>query len=216
MARRLQIAPTRNRASLSRRSGTKTPRKVMLVVCEGETEKFYFDALREAHRLTRAEVVIPAAATGNDPLTLVDYAERREREAGRYDHIYCVFDRDTHASFGPAREKIRWLASKRRLPLPIAEAISIPCFEIWVLQHFQQTDRPFGTSAEVIAHLRAGPWPAYVKADISVAKIMVTRVDTAIANAKWLVARNSVTGSDNPFTNLHELAEKIAEMAGRS
>jgi hypothetical protein len=216
MARRPQIAPTRNSASLSRRSGTKAPRTVMLIVCEGETEKLYFDALREAHRLTRAEVVIPAAATGNDPLTLVDYAERQEREAGGYDYIYCVFDRDTHASFGPAREKIRRLASKRRLPMPIAEAVSIPCFEIWVLQHFQQTDRPFSNSAEVIAHLRAGPLPAYVKADVSVAKYLVARVHTAIANAKWLAARNAIYGSDNPFTNLHELADKIAEMASVS
>jgi hypothetical protein len=188
----------------------------MLIVCEGETEKAYFDALREAYRLTRAEIVIPASATGNDPLALVDFAARQQRENGGYDYIYCVFDQDNRTSFEPARMEIRRLAAKRRSPLPIAEAVSIPCFEIWVLLHFQQSARPFRNADAVIAHLHAGPFPSYVKADFSVAKTLVALVGTAIANAKWLVTQNAGTGSDNPFTNLHELAARIMEMASRA
>jgi hypothetical protein len=214
MARGRKIAPARNPASLKRRAGRRPPRKAMLIVCEGATEKFYFEALREQHRLTQAEVVIPGGATGNDPLTLVTFAERHHRDFGPYDYIFCVFDRDVHASFGPARQRIRELAGRPRKHLPIAEAISIPSFEIWVLQHFEQTDRPFVNADAVIAHLKAASLPGYVKADVAIARSLVQRVDAAIANATWLVQRNEANGSDNPSTNLHSLALKIREMAG--
>jgi len=213
MARRPQNAPIRNLRSLTRRQGNRMPGQVMLIACEGETELYYFRALRDHHRLTRAEIIIPEGAPGNDPLGLVEYAERQAHNTGGYDYIYCVFDRDSHARFVPAREMIRQLAARQRKRLPISEGVAIPCFEIWVLQHFQQNDRPFANADEVIEFLKAGPLPGYGKADAALARSLVTRIDTAIRNAKWLVDRNRATDSVNPSTNLHQLAEKIAEMA---
>ena len=110
MARPRYIAPIRGRASLKRHAGKRPPRQTLLIVCEGETEKFYFEALRAQYQLRASEVVIPSDATGNDPGNLVQYAERRAREG--FDYIYCVFDRDQHASFQPAREKIRKLRTR--------------------------------------------------------------------------------------------------------
>ena len=212
MARPRYTAPIRGHASLKRRAGTRAPRQTLLIVCEGETEKYYFEALRAHYQLRASEVVIPADATGNDPGNLVRYAERRASEG--FDFVYCVFDRDQHANFASARQRIQLLANRRR-PLPIHEAASIPAFEVWVLQHFAQSDMPFANADEVIAHLRGSGdrLPDYDKADRRISERLVQNVDLAVRNAQWLAERNAASGSTNPFTNVHELVLLIQRMA---
>jgi hypothetical protein len=213
MARPRYTAPIRVRASLARRAGTRTPRQTLLIVCEGETEKYYFEALRAHYQLRASEVVIPADATGNDPGNLVRYAERRASEG--FDFVYCVFDRDQHANFASARQRIHLLANRRR-PLPIYEAASVPAFEVWVLQHFAQSEMPFANADEVIAHLRGNPLPNYDKADRRISERLVQNVDLAVRNAQWLAQRNAASGSRNPFTNVHELVLLIQRMAAEA
>ena len=93
-------------------------------------------------KLLTTEVVIPRDQGGLAPISIVEYAEDRAKERGGYDHIFCVFDRDQHESFNRARAKVRSLATRSRNPLAISEVASVPCFEVWVLLHFEQTDAP--------------------------------------------------------------------------
>ncbi|MHB1527928.1 MAG: RloB family protein [Acidiferrobacteraceae bacterium] len=102
-----RIGTIRGIQSLRRKPGHKPPRSITLIVCEGETEQTYFEAARTQYRLTRTEVVIADNTVESAPISVVDCAERRSKEPGGYDQIYCVFDRDGHESFDRARARIR-------------------------------------------------------------------------------------------------------------
>jgi hypothetical protein len=212
MAKR-HIANARYNQSLARRQGQIEPRAVSLVVCGGQTERYYFEALRERFKLRTTEVIIPSGADGADPMKQVEYAEGKCREKGGYDSVYCVFDRDQHPSFEPARAKIRALAQAARKPLPIHEAISIPAFEVWVLAHFERTTSPFANCDAVIQRIRDEDHIRdYTKANVQLSQRLVERVDKAIDNGLWLEERAREDAFDNPFTNVHALAKFLKEV----
>ena len=208
---RSRISPVRNPRSFRRRPGHKAPRSITLIVCEGETEQEYFKALRMHYGLTTAEIVIAEDTKGSAPISVVNYAEEKAREPGGYDRIYCVFDRDHHESFGRAREKIRDLARRQKRPWPIEEAISIPCFEVWILLHHERTDAPFPDCDAVIAHLRT-IIRGYKKADAGIVQDLMGRIDTAMDNARWLEGRAAMNDY-NPYTQVHRILECFQSLA---
>lgn len=202
-----RIGNTRGRGSLRRKPGRKPPRAVTLIVCEGDSERIYFNTVRIHLRLTAAEVVIPNDSSGTAPINLVRYAERQAREQGGYDHIFLVFDRDGHESFQRARDEICRLAQQRK---PFREAISVPCFELWLLMHHERTDRPFSGCDEIIHTLRRHI-PGYVKADARIAEQLLPLLTTAIENGRWLKQQ----GLENPYTSVHQLLEHLQAVAAQ-
>jgi hypothetical protein len=210
LARR-HISAIRPRSALLRRPGQRLPRSITLIVCEGETEEAYFEAARGHFGLTTAEVVIADNTRGSAPISVVNCAEERATEQGGYDTIFCVFDRDGHESYGRAREKIRGLASRTRHRLNIREVISVPCFELWVLLHFERTDRPFNSCAEVVTRIRREHLEGYQKADDKIAEALLSRVDTALANARWLAERTEIV-NENPSTSVNAVLQHLKDV----
>lgn len=200
----------RVKASFRRFAGHKAPRSITLIVCEGETERLYFQTARRHYRLGNTEVIV---AEDNDsaPISVVKYAQEKCQEPGGYDAVFCVFDRNGHESFDRARQKIADLAGQKRKPLPIEEAISIPCFELWLLLHFEQTDAPFPRCVDVINRLR-GHIQHYTKTDAVIAEQLLRRVNTAIGNADWLAPR-ARDNNANPSTSVHHVLRHL-ERAG--
>jgi hypothetical protein len=205
---RKHISAIRPRSALQRRPGQRTPRSITLIVCEGETEEAYFEAARTHLDLTTAEVVIADNTKGSAPISVVDCAEQRAREQGGYDMIFCVFDRDGHESYDRARDKIRGLAARARHRLSIREAISVPCFELWVLLHFERTDRPFTSCDEVVTRIRRNHLDGYQKANDKIAEDLMSRLDTALANARWLSERAAID-DENPSTSVNGVLEHL-------
>ena len=124
-------------SSVGRRPSRRSPKERVLVVCEGAyTEPLYFGAMRDRLRLNTLEV---KATKGVDPRTLVNIAseedEREKRNGERFDSVYCVFDRDSHPQFDEASNMAR--ARGFRL------ARSWPCFEFWLLLHFDFVRAPY-------------------------------------------------------------------------
>ena len=130
MARRLPISPLRGGKSFRRTAGQKAPRSITLIVCEGETEQKYFEAARIKYGLTTAEIVLAENTVGAAPISVVRCAEAKCAEAGGYDKVFCVFDRDGHESFDRARERIKTLADRKKKPLSIQEAIAL-LYRLW-------------------------------------------------------------------------------------
>lgn len=207
-----RISKLRGRESFRRRPGRKLPRSITLIVCEGETEQEYFDVVRIHYELTNAEVVIADNTVGSAPISVVECAERKSKEPGSYDKIFCVFDRDGHASFHEARDKIRNLAGRAKKKLPIEEVVSIPCFEVWVLLHFERSDAPFGSCEEVIRRIRDRHMAGYEKADAAVAKQLMANVGAALTNADWLGPR-SADNDYNPYTSVHRVLRHFESVA---
>ena len=194
-----------------RRPGEREPRSITLIVCEGETERRYFEAARIHYRLTTAEVVVADNTKGAAPISVVECAEERAAEQGGYDTIFCVFDRDGHESFDRARAKIRGLASRSRNRLNIQEAVSVPCFELWVLLHFERSDKPFQKCADVIAQIRREHLNGYAKADDDITKQLLSRVETALNNARWLKGRTGIE-EENPSTSVNTVVQHLKDV----
>lgn len=207
-----RISKPRDSSSLRRRPGRKPQRAITLIVCEGETERAYFQAARQRYGLSTAEVVIADNTEGSAPISVVACAEKKCAEQGGYDQVYCVFDRNGHESFTRARERIRGLAKRKKKPLPIEEAISIPCFELWVLLHFEQTDAAFDSCADVIHHIRAHHMAGYAKADAAICQQLMAKLEAALANADWLEAR-AQDNDYNPYTSVQRVLRHFAAIA---
>lgn len=212
MARR-PLAPLRKTASFRRTAGRKAPRSITLIVCEGETERAYFQAIRVHYGLSNAEVII---AEGNDsaPIGVVAHAQTRCAEPGGYDKVFCVFDRNGHESFQRACDRVRSLATRTRNPLPIDAAVSIPCFEFWLLLHFERTDAPFHRCDDVIQRLRECV-PNYVKADAEILRPCLERLSAALINADWLEQR-AVANNSNPYTCVQRVLRHFEAVANES
>jgi hypothetical protein len=209
-----RISRPRSTASFRRRPGNKPPRSITLIVCEGETEREYFDAARAHYGLSRTEVVIAENTEGSAPISVVKCALKKSGEAGGYDWIFCVFDRDDHESFQRARKAIDTLSRRKKKPLPIGEAISIPCFELWLLLHFERSDASFSNCDDVIRRLRGHyKIPGYEKANTHIARLLMAHINTAIENAEWLEERAEVNGW-NPYTSAHKLLRHLARCGG--
>lgn len=210
-----RISPILELRSFRRRGQQKPPRSITLIVCEGETEQVYFEEARVKYGLSTAEIILADNTVGPAPISVVECAQARCAERGSYDHVYCVFDRDGHESFDRARERIRHLAGRKKSPLPIMEVISVPCFEFWVLLHFERTDAPFERCVAVVQRIRdQNHLPSYEKAHAAIARQLVARTDNAIANAEWVEAR-AANNDFNPYTSVHHVLRHFAAVAAQ-
>ena len=130
-----------SRAQLARKVGRRPVKKTIVVVCEGgKSEPQYIGALaQEAEVFEHAAVDLQIDGTGGEvPLTLVrravDLATRDPKEHGEIDEVWCLFD-------------VEWPRNHPNLPQALALArangiklaISNPCFELWLILHFQDS-----------------------------------------------------------------------------
>lgn len=167
MPRQGRSSSSRDR-SLRRRSGTRQERLRVLVTTEGRvTEPRYFSGLSRHIRATG--VVVHTAefeGTGRDPVRVVRSAKARSERDGPFDAIWCVFDVDDHSRLTEA------VAQAEELEYSVA--VSNPCFEVWLVWHFEELTayrtsqqlkrlaRRLGASDEDL--LRSFPYSSYPKA----------------------------------------------------
>jgi hypothetical protein len=157
--------------------------------------------------------VIADNARDSAPISVVRLAEARCREPGSYDKVFCVFDRDSHDSFTAARDRVTELRTRANNPLPIEDAVSIPCFEVWVLLHFERSDAPFNRCADVVAKIKQKHIAGYRKTDEAIARDLMTRLPVAVANGTWLVGRAQGI-NQNPYTAVHTLIQHLQAVSG--
>jgi hypothetical protein len=211
------MSGTRRRrpSPLLSRESKREPYDVVLIVCEGsKTEPLYLGGLQRLHRLSSANIEI-VPSPGQDPLSIVDHAAKMARTED-FDRTFCVFDRDGHAGYDQALRRIAELNSGGGNMTAIT---SWPCFEMWLLLHFEYTARPFervqNTSAcdRVIRSLRRHI-PDYDKGRAGLYDELLHRRDTALSNALLLERDNAQTGATNPSTRMHSLVEYLLNLKG--
>lgn len=209
-----QKRKTRKTQLLRRRQAMKDSYDVILIVCEGKkTEPNYFTELKKTFRLSNANVRI--CGRGSDPLSVVEFAIKTYHQEPVFDRIYCVFDRDRHARFDAAMDKLlRTKLSKKNIIYAIP---SVPCFEFWLLLHFKYTtkpfDAPYGDSicSKVIEELK-NHLPTYQKGDQNVFNQLKDKLDNAIANARRVEKFHKTSGTDNPSTSMHSLLVYLRDL----
>ncbi|MDP4501554.1 RloB family protein [Nonomuraea turcica] len=136
------MSPRRSPPRLDRVVGRREPKKRVLIVCEGEvTEVEYFKGIRDYFRSLPVDIRnCKVVGLGRDPAKLVAYAlserDKKDREARAqrdaniaYDEVWCVVDVNEHKTLAQA------LITARRGHVNLA--VSLPCFELWILYHFE-------------------------------------------------------------------------------
>ena len=193
------------RGAVARDKPRREPYDRVLIVCEGsKTELFYFTELARRYRLSTANIEI--LGEGADPRTLVNKAKelrQKERKRGdKFDKVYCVFDRDEHATFDDAS----LVAQHRKLEL----SRSWPCFEFWILLHFLYTRAPYVRSGDkspaenCMTDLQVH-WPEYAKAKRGTFEMLENRLGDAKLRAAQALDDAEKTNEPNPSTEIHEL-----------
>ncbi len=136
------MSKRRSNNSLKRKSRNFNPRKLILVVVEGEqTEVNYINSLVRELELPTTKVSVVPSSYGTDPRSVVEYAEdlykgriQKNKKANntKYDEVFCLIDRDWHDlnNYNSAIQKAQACGFKI--------IRSNPCFEVWLLLHYSQ------------------------------------------------------------------------------
>jgi hypothetical protein len=119
---------------------TRQPRKTIAIFCEGRrTEPEYLEALRRepaVRDVAAVDLRIETRGRGSVPLTLVRMAaevqRRTLREEGEIDEFWCVFDVEWPKNHPGLAEALELAAANG-----IDVAVTNPCFELWLLLHFE-------------------------------------------------------------------------------
>lgn len=183
----------------------------ILIVCEGtKTEPNYFKKLRKEYKNARVKITITDKVRGTDPLRVVSFAideiERQKKKAKNsraleYNQVWCVIDSDQHTTLDLALDEAR--GNK------IEIALSIPCFEVWFLLHFEYTTGDFLDCAAVEKALKMH-LPGYSKSMVPVEVLDKEIIRSALSNAELLRKHNEDTMSENPSTDVDRVVKIIA------
>jgi RloB-like protein len=111
---------------------TRQVERTFLIVCEGETEKFYF----QKFPLLTAKVV--AFAAGRSHYALIEYA-RKLMKQDNYDETWCVFDMDYNPDIvGQVQDYNNAVYADNGKSFRCA--YSNDAFELWFYLHYTNTE----------------------------------------------------------------------------
>jgi RloB-like protein len=201
------------------RSAPKFSGDKILIVCEGEkTETQYFKDLREKRKIHQLQIEIHGKECDSAPIKVVEHAEKMLNEnKALFDHIWCVFDRDTHETFDKAIDKANSINNNIKGKKPTFNiAFSTPSFEFWFLLHFAYTTKQFKDNDEVRHDLQAYI-PDYKK-NQSIINSLYPNLEKAFKGAERInnfhhkSAANPSNRTWHPYTNVDHLVKKILTM----
>jgi hypothetical protein len=207
---------SRRARKLERKQGTRPSYPRLIIVCEGETETNYFDEIRQRWRIPALDWKILPSKFGSGPEKVVDYAETQAREEGRWEEVYCVFDRDDHHYYANALIKAQNISGKIRtkgregVPISFTAIPSDPCFDLWFLIHFKLITRE--EHRDEILRLLKIAIPGYSKGCRGMFDRTIGDLNKACKHAESLRQRKSQTGNSNPSTDVDILVNRLNEI----
>ena len=182
----------------------------MWIFCEGEkTEIYYFKHLRYDLRIRKLQIKVNSSDNKN-ALGVVNYALNylnRKRDYLSGDIIACVFDRDQNSP--EDIERAKKLASKKGIEI----IFSNPCFEFWILSHFECYKRPL--EKDMLKRKLISSLGQYNKNDPLLYEKTKEHISDAIKFSKDIISMHDNNGVEiisrdsNPSTLVHQLVEQI-------
>nr|WP_315174190.1 RloB family protein [uncultured Flavobacterium sp.] len=175
----------------------------VLILCEGLTEKNYFNAMKEDFRLPKTIGVEVFQSNKVDCKGVVEEAIKKAKREG-FQEIFVVFDHDNQAK--------RDEAFKLALGKKIKVIFSSICFESWFLFHYKNSTKAFASEEVLEKELKkCTGMENYEKNDFKHYSILKDKLHIAKSNAENI--RLSVIENNygvaifnlNPYTNVDEL-----------
>ncbi len=212
----------RRTGKIKRRRPTRQPKIRFILFCEGKnTEPAYFSAIGRVWN--DALVSIESRDGIGVPIKIAREAVAFARSEGlaqggrrprnrfeKRDEVWAVFDRDNHQKY---EEAVRLCETNG-----IRVARSNPCFEVWLILHEQDYNRPDDSkkAQRVLEQLR----PEYDRAGTKVPDCdeIVARVRDAEERAQVLLLRrqDEMQPHGRPSTTVGNLTKAIREAAERA
>ncbi|MGW6195905.1 RloB family protein [Kribbella sp. NPDC055110] len=201
---------------LRRRSASRPERKTILIFCEGEaSEPDYLNALKRLPEIrSNTAISLVIDPTPGLPLDLVQKAVQRRRRDAEIDECWCVFDVEWPQHHPHLERALRIAAAEG-----VRVAISNPCFELWLILHFQDQAAFLHTHGAETISRRLDGRPGK---RIDGAKYMQLRhdaCDRAARLANLHRGNDSQFPDNNPSSTMHELLAAVerpqAEQDGR-
>lgn len=189
-------------SDLTRRVNVRDEGRSVLIVTNGErTEIDYFNGLKEEPWVTATKVIVKFAS--GDPAAAVLRAAII-RDQNDYDEAWAVCDLDRYDVTSAMTD-----AKARQVEL----AISVPCFEVWLILHVSDKCSGFNDCEQAGRYLTV-QLPSWDKANLKFPDFR-SGVFDAVARAKRL----GDPPEANPSSAVWRVAESLsstAEMAGDS
>lgn len=215
----------RQKRDLARKKGNRAKYDRLLIVSEGsKTEPNYFGEIRAQLRLHSANVVVQPSDWGTAPDQVVRYARSlfengdaaRQVQPRAFEKVFAVFDRDDHDTYYQALDMAQsWNKRLKNIDNKLIEfhaIASVPCFELWLLLHFEEIRAPIGRD-EVYQRLRRH-LPDYDKGRVGAYAETRERIDQARARATALAERFSPFTEPEPYTGIVELVDNLLALGG--
>ncbi len=197
---------------LARAKASRAGLPSILIICEGrETEKNYIDGLRDYLRVNAAAVRIDAGDSVTDPLGLVRKAQQRYKGDRDFDRVYIVCDGDSERLIDARALAARPLRNAAGVDTQVQIIASTPCFEFWLLLHFEYCARPFRNAAEVQQAIQ-NHLPEYQKNDRDIFSKTAAGLDRACQWSLQLKRELQTTGAIVPDTDMSVLVDQFRQM----
>ena len=171
-----------------------------------------------AHKLHTANVQVRPSELGTEPTQVVQYArdlfehgDVHKRIGKRsFEQVFAVFDRDDHKSYFDALKLAASLDKKLRndnnQPVVFRAIASVPCFELWLLLHYEDILHPLHRD-EVMLRLKKYI-PSYEKGMDKIFLNTQDKLDIAIKRARKLEHNTALDGRE-PFTDIVQLVDLL-------
>jgi len=194
-------------------SPTRERRKIIIVGTEGnnKTEEIYLRSLEK--KQSRYHFIF-ADGNDTDAVNIVNNTIKKARTEGisnrNGDFAVSIFDLDIEKSKEKLYLKAKVIADSKNVML----ITSNPCFEIWFLEHFCFTTKPFNGSSNLIKELKKYI-PDYSK-NLSVFDVLYPRLKVALVNCERLDKHHLANRGDrqlqfcNPQTEVYKLVKLLS------
>lgn len=192
-----------------RKSKQQSLRKVIEVFCDGETEKQYIESIRSQLRYEFVTLNVSPKLKQADKYEKVFDDIRSLLEAKDHEQCILIFyitDMDTiHAQgkFHEYTQAKRKSLKSRNASGRVFIIETRPCFEFWLLLHFETISRQFNCCNDVIRELKKH-WPNYTKTTKQVYDKLQDKLYTAISRSQSIKPAHS-------YSQMHILFEQLNE-----
>jgi hypothetical protein len=187
----------------------------ILILCEGgKTEPNYFNGIKRdkaiSNRLAalRIHVHHTKKNTAKELIAeAVELIKEAKEEKNPYNSSWIIVDRDGYTKHPEAFDRARAHG--------IHVSFSSPCFEYWILLHFEYTTSPFTNCEEVIGRLSRF-MQGYAKAGDHYS-LLKGSIGEAIARGERIIAHQNEVGTNqiwtsNPYSDVGILVSKLINL----
>ena len=167
----------------------------ILLVSEGKTEQLYFKGLSQELKISIEMRDIKKTSLGSLQTKVERIVGVAKKEGNPFTRVIFIIDKDDFQHY--ERDKIN---AKKNKDFHVF--YSEPCFEYWLLLHFQLVSKPFNTCLDLQKSREFKVFfPNYNKTNFNIYKNLKSKLGAACSNAK-----------NNPNTNINELVDCLQNM----